>query len=316
MKPAVSIIVPVYNGEKTLERCVDSVLKQEYEDFELFLVNDGSTDKTREICDRYAASDERVLVIHKENSGVSESRNMAIAQAHGEYLQFLDCDDWITPDATKLLVRAAREEQADLVIADFYRVIGERLSHKGDIGIDGVMDQEAFVGCMMEKPADFYYGVLWNKLYRRDIIQEHQLQMNPEINWCEDFMFNLEYIRQAERFYVLRSPVYYYVKTKGSLASQGMSLSKTIQMKRMVFEYYNSFYKHVLEEEEYEKNRLQVYRFLVDAARDGIVPPVIFPGSVRLGEEQQCLDKCLSDKHRKREKRPLYRNRKKAYTEK
>ena len=140
--------------------------------------------------------------------------------------------------------------------------------------------------------------------------------MDTGISWCEDFMFNLEYIRQAERFYVLRSPVYYYVKTKGSLASQGMSLSKTIQMKRMVFEYYNSFYKHVLEEEEYEKNRLQVYRFLVDAARDGIVPPVIFPGSVRLGEEQQCLDKCLSDKHRKREKRPLYRNRKKAYTEK
>ena len=145
MKPAVSIIVPVYNGEKTLERCVDSVLKQEYKDFELFLINDGSSDKTREICERYAAADDRVLVIHKENSGVSESRNMAIAQAHGEYLQFLDCDDWITPDATKLLVRAAKEEQADLVIADFYRVIGERLSHKGDIEIDGVMDQEAFV---------------------------------------------------------------------------------------------------------------------------------------------------------------------------
>ena len=78
--PKVSIIVPVYNGEKTLERCVDSVLKQEYKDFELFLINDGSSDKTREICERYAAADDRVLVIHKENSGVSESRNMAIAQ--------------------------------------------------------------------------------------------------------------------------------------------------------------------------------------------------------------------------------------------
>lgn len=168
-------------------------------------------------------------MIHKENSGVSESRNMAIAQAHGEYLQFLDCDDWITPDATKLLVRAAKEEQADLVIADFYRVIGERLSHKGDIEIDGVMDQEAFVGCMMEKPADFYYGVLWNKLYRRDIIMKHHLQMNPEISWCEDFMFNLEYIRHARRFYALHTPIYYYVKTKGSLASQGMNLSKIDQ---------------------------------------------------------------------------------------
>lgn len=75
---------------------MDSVLKQEYKDFELFLINDGSSDKTREICERYAAADDRVLVIHKENSGVSESRNMAIAQAHGEYLQFLDCDDWIS----------------------------------------------------------------------------------------------------------------------------------------------------------------------------------------------------------------------------
>lgn len=123
------------------------------------------------------------------------------------------------------------------------------------------MDQEAFVGCMMEKPADFYYGVLWNKLYRRDIIQEHQLQMNPEINWCEDFMFNLEYIRHARRFYALHTPIYYYVKTKGSLASQGINLSKTIKMKLTVFAYYNDFYKNVLDEEEYEKNRLQVYRF-------------------------------------------------------
>ena len=286
MKPAVSIIVPVYNGEKTLERCVDSVLKQEYKDFELFLINDGSSDKTREICERYAAADDRVLVIHKENSGVSESRNMAIAQAHGEYLQFLDCDDWITPDATKLLVRAAKEEQADLVIADFYRVIGERLSHKGDIEIDGVMDQEAFVGCMMEKPADFYYGVLWNKLYRRDIIMKHHLQMNPEISWCEDFMFNLEYIRYAKVFYALHAPIYYYVKRKGSLASQGINISKTVKMKLNVFEYYNNFYKHVLEEEDYEKNRLQVYRFFIDAAGDGTVPPSILPGSKKLGDER------------------------------
>ena len=296
MKPAVSIIVPVYNGEKTLERCVDSVLKQEYKDFELFLINDGSSDKTREICERYAAADDRVLVIHKENSGVSESRNMAIAQAHGEYLQFLDCDDWITPDATKLLVRAAKEEQADLVIADFYRVIGERLSHKGDIEIDGVMDQEAFVGCMMEKPADFYYGVLWNKLYRRDIIMKHHLQMNPEISWCEDFMFNLEYVRYAETFYALRTPVYYYVKTKGSLVNQKISITKTVKMKLMMFEYYNNFYKHVLDEEDYEKNRLQVYHFLVDAAKDGFVFPASIPGNRRLGEERSsALQEVISD---------------------
>ena len=276
MNPTVSIIVPVYNGELFLKRCVDSILKQDYKDFELLLADDGSTDGSAAICDEYAASDPRVLVIHKENSGVSDTRNRAMRHAKGRYLQFVDCDDWLTADATRLMTKAA----------------------------------------MVEKPADFYYGVLWNKLFRRELVEKYHLYMDTGISWCEDFMFNLEYIRQAERFYVLRSPVYYYVKTKGSLASQGMSLSKTIQMKRMVFEYYNSFYKHVLEEEEYEKNRLQVYRFLVDAARDGIVPPVIFPGSVRLGKEQQCADKCLSDKNRKRGKRPLYRNRKKAYTKK
>ena len=110
--------------------------------------------------------------------------------------------------------------------------------------------------------------------------------MDPEICWCEDFMFNLEYIRHAQRFYALQVPIYYYVKTKGSLASQSLSISKTIRMKLMLFEYYNQFYKSVLDEEEYEKSRLKVYRFLVDAAGDGAVPPTILPGSKKLGDER------------------------------
>ena len=132
---------------------------------------------------------------------------------------------------------------------------------------------------MMENPADFYYGVLWNKLYRRSIIKDHGLQMDSRISWCEDFMFNLEYIRYAHVFYALRTPVYYYVRTKGSLVSQSMSLTRSVKTKRMVFDYYNSLYKHILDEETYEKNRLQVYRYLIDAARDGMVPPFLFPGS-------------------------------------
>ena len=114
-----------------LQRCIDSILHQEYTDYELFLVDDGSTDGSGDICDAYAAADARITVIHKENTGVSDSRNLAISQARGTYLQFLDSDDWITPDATKLFVRAATEHDCDLVIADFYRVVGERVSHKG-----------------------------------------------------------------------------------------------------------------------------------------------------------------------------------------
>ncbi len=286
MQPMVSIIVPIYNAEQYLRRCVDSILNQEYTDYELLLVNDGSTDASGDICEEYGDQDPRVIVIQKENTGVSDSRNRALDRARGKYLQFLDSDDWITPDATRLFVRAAEEYGCDMVISDFYRVVGERLSPKGDIEEEGVLTREEFAAHMMENPADFYYGVLWNKLYRRDIVEEHNLRMDTDINWCEDFMFNLEYIRYAKVFYALHAPIYYYVKRKGSLASQGINISKTVKMKLNVFEYYNNFYKHVLEEEDYEKNRLQVYRFFIDAAGDGTVPPSILPGSKKLGDER------------------------------
>lgn len=286
MRPMVSIIVPIYNAEQYLRRCVDSILNQEYTDFELLLVNDGSTDASGDICEEYRDQDPRVIVIQKENTGVSDSRNRALDRARGKYLQFLDSDDWITPDATRLFVRAAEEYGCDMVISDFYRVVGERLSPKGDIEEEGVLTREEFAAHMMENPADFYYGVLWNKLYRRDIVEEHNLRMDTDISWCEDFMFNLEYIRYAKVFYALHAPIYYYVKRKGSLASQGINISKTVKMKLNVFEYYNNFYKHVLEEEDYEKNRLQVYRFFIDAAGDGTVPPSILPGSKKLGDER------------------------------
>ena len=140
MEPKVSIIVPVYNAEKSLARCVDSILNQEFRDFELILMDDGSKDRSGEICDGYARADARVVVVHKENTGVSDTRNQAIARARGTFLQFVDSDDWLTADATKLMVRAAEETGCDMVIADFYRVVGEMVSQKGDIDADQVIE--------------------------------------------------------------------------------------------------------------------------------------------------------------------------------
>lgn len=293
MGTKISIIVPIYNAQKTLERCIDSILKQDYSDFELLLINDGSKDESGKICDAYAEQDSRVRVIHKENSGVSASRNLALKEAKGEYLQFLDADDWITPNATRLLVESLEQNCCDMVIADFYRVIGERLSHKGSIDEDGVLSREEFANLMMENPADFYYGVLWNKLYKKSIIEKNSLCMNPKISWCEDFMFNLEYIRHCENIFVLQVPIYYYVKTKGSLVSQSMSLAKTIKTKMMVFEYYTDFYKQVLTEEEYEKKRLQIYSYLMDVASDEIVPPTLISNSKKLGQERSTTNAAL-----------------------
>lgn len=293
--PFVSIIVPVYNAEKTLDRCITSILNQTYKDFELLLLNDGSTDASGSICDAYAEQDKRIRVLHKENSGVSDTRNRGIAMAEGEYLQFADSDDWMTPDATGVFVRAVREYSCDMVIADFYRVVGERVSQKGDIEEEGMMDRSGYAVHMMQNPADFYYGVLWNKFYKRSVIETYQLRMDSSISWCEDFIFNLEYVRHIRSVYALKVPVYYYVKTKGSLVSQGISMKKTIQMKRTVFSFYNDFYKDVFDDADYEKRRGQVYRFLFDAAGDGIVSPLSTQGNYRLGDERTSVSEGVQE---------------------
>jgi len=283
----VSIIVPVYNAEKYLKRCVDSILSQDYPHFELLLMDDGSRDSSGEICDAYAQKDARVRVVHKENSGVSDTRNQALDLARGEYIQFLDSDDWIVPEATRLLVRSMEQYSCDMVISDFYRVSGERVAQKGDIEEDKVMTRQEFAACMIENPADFYYGVLWNKLYRREIIEANKIRMDVSISWCEDFLFNLEYIRHASSFYALQVPVYYYLKRKGSLVTQGMSISNTVHMKINIFEYYNEFYKDVYDHEDYADIKRQVYSFFWAAAKDGSVPPALLPGSKKLGEERR-----------------------------
>lgn len=282
--PLVSIIIPVYNAQKTIGRGIDSVLNQTYRDYELILLDDGSTDGSGQICDDYAKGDKRIRVLHKENTGVSDTRNQGIAMAQGEYLQFLDSDDWLTPDSTELLVRTVTDHPCDMVIADFYRVVGERVSQKGNIEKEGMIDRAEYAVNMMRKPADFYYGVLWNKFYKRSVIEAYGIRMDTSVSWCEDFLFNLEYVRHIDSVYALKAPVYYYVKTKGSLVTQSFSMKKTIQMKLTVFARYSAFYKDVFGDEEYEKRKGKIYRFLLDVADDGTV--LSLNGNYKLGDER------------------------------
>ncbi len=290
--PQVSVIVPVYNAAKpwkeektTLHRCIDSILEQDFKDLELILVDDGSKDASAGILDEYAAADERVVVLHKENAGVSDTRNKGIGLAKGEYIQFVDADDWLDPEAVKLLVRCMENHDADMVIADFYRVVGEHTAVKGDIENETVLYRTEYADHMMKNPADFYYGVLWNKLYKADIIRRNHLEMDPEISWCEDFVFNLEYVTHCSRIAVLHVPIYYYVKTEGSLVNQSMSMSTVVRMKLSMIEYYNQFYKDILPEEEYQQRRPAIYAFLFSAAGDGSASP-LDPSTRKLGTER------------------------------
>lgn len=283
--PKVSIIIPVYNAEKALDRCIRSVLEQDFQDFELLLIDDGSKDRSAAICDEAAARDSRVHVVHKANSGVSDTRNTALHMAVGEYCQFLDADDRITPEATSVLVKAAEESGADLVVADFYREVDNHVSRKGSIEENGLLSRNEYAEEMMKRPADYYYGVLWNKLYKRSIIEQHDIHMDPTLRFSEDFIFNMEYLLHTEKVYILRIPIYYYVKTEGSLVQQGMNLRKIIRMKLNVIDYYSDFYSHIYEPAEYEERKLDIYSFLIEYAHDDFALPGL-PGTRKLGKER------------------------------
>ena len=220
----VSVIVPVYNGEKSIERCAGSILNQDYPELELILVDDGSRDRSWEIIQAIAAADHRVKAIHQENGGVSSARNRALAEASGTYVQFADVDDWLPMDATKMLVREMEAQSAELVVGDFYRVVDGNVSEKGSIEMGGALTLQQYANAMMLSPADLYYGVLWNKLYRRDIIEQYSIRMDENISYSEDMIFNLEYLLHVKSVAILKAPVYYYQYTKGSLVDQSLNL--------------------------------------------------------------------------------------------
>ena len=280
----VSVIIPVYNAEKTIERCVRSVLDQEFQDLELIAVDDGSKDASGKILDEIAKKDSRLHVVHVENGGVSRARNIGLSMIQGEYVQFLDADDYIPMESTKLLVRTMEKSQCDLVIADFYRVVGDKVARKGSIRSDALLTLQEFATLMMESPSDFYYGVLWNKLYRSSILLENDLKMDEDLNYCEDFIFNMEYLLHTKTINPLPVPVYYYIKTEGSLVTQSMTLTKVVSTKINVYSYYNNFFRNVLDEKQYRKDRLAIAGYLVNSASDDHAPGFL-PGTRKLGNE-------------------------------
>ncbi len=284
--PLVTLIIPVYNAEKYLSRCLDSVMRQEFTDMEVLLLNDGSRDGSLKICREYEEKDLRFRVIDKENTGVSDTRNVGIRLAEGKYLQFADSDDWLADDAVESMVRAAERENCDFLIADFYRVNKDRYVEKKHIRRTDVMKREEFAMEMAKKPADYYYGVMWNKLYRRELVRRHGLFCDTSMNWCEDFLFNLGCIRYADRFLALQKPVYYYMKRKGSLVSKEAVSADAVRVRFELLEKYRALYQSM---GLYEEHKLKINSYIVAICRDGGAGRMN-PGRQKLPREDVILD--------------------------
>ena len=163
-------------------------------------------------------------------------------------------------------VRAAQATGADLVISHFFRVDGERQAQRGHIKGERLLTRQEFAQEMVKAPANYYYGALWNKLYRRSIVARQGLRFPADVSWSEDFLFNLEYIRHVRLVAAVPKPLYYYHKRRGSLITSQATLRRLIRMKRDTFNYYKDLYQDL---DLYYEQKAKVYRYLIAAATDG-----------------------------------------------
>ena len=286
-QPLVSIILPGYNAQNHLARCVGSICAQTYRNIEIIILNDGSKDQSLPVCEEFRQKDPRILLVDKANSGVSDTRNLGLKLASGKYVEFVDSDDYLDPDFTERLVAAAEENEADFVIAPYKMVIPAGASKpeqvldkiQDELGVmsvarppevreygflpAGVYDKDTFALRLMDKPASYFYSVLWNKLYRRDILTGNDIQFVSEMRWAEDLVFNLRYIQYAERFVAIDKPGYYYVQNPQSICHTQINAATIVQNKLQVFRYYKDLYTRL---GIYEEVRPQLYKFLVDIA--------------------------------------------------
>ena len=203
----ISIVIPVYNTEEYLSQCVDSILRQTYPDWQLILVDDGSTDRSGNICEGYVGKDSRISVIHKQNGGVSSARNVGMAAAKGEYLCFVDADDWLDPDFLS-------DFQVDKYGADFY-ISGWHFNVYGKV-FSSTRYREAYCCSVPDIRTEFLRqnlkanGYPWGKLYKLSIIRNHGIRFNEKLSINEDHLFVFQYYSLAETLLVTDTAGYQY----------------------------------------------------------------------------------------------------------
>lgn len=204
-KEKISIIVPVYNVEKYLCRCLDSILSQSMQDYVVFLIDDGSKDQSGEICDDYAEKDKRFVVVHQKNQGVSKTRQKALDMVSTDYVAFIDPDDYIEKDYLEKLYNAADKNNADLVWCDY---VENRLNSDTDHPCDlSDMTREGLLRGILDSK---FSAVLWNKLFRASIIKGNNICFEASLKTAEDILFVSKFVCHSSRFSYVNNVLYNY----------------------------------------------------------------------------------------------------------
>lgn len=225
--PIISIIVPVYNVEKYLSRCIDSVLKQTYTDFELLLIDDGSPDKSGEICDEYALKDLRVRVFHKENGGVSSARNLGLDHAVGDFVMFVDSDDWIAADCLELCIKEIYEKDLDALQFGFAMVWDDRQTYRIKDRTD-VLSGDKYIN------NNNFNVSAGGGIYRTDIIRFKNIRFNESIKYAEDQLFILSFLKNAKRIMYKDVVLYYYYQNPESAVHNSKSKDMLLSCEKLI----------------------------------------------------------------------------------
>ena len=215
--PSVTVVVPVYNMGHLLPKAIDCLLRQTCQDYELLIVDDGSTDGSGAVCDAQEGRDPRIRVIHKENGGLSSARNCGIEHANGEYIIFPDPDDWVEPEYLSGLLSLREANGTDLEICGhFVTYDASERQHNPDAAAR-ILDRETALELLM-KPSAFC-GFAWNKLYHLDLIREHMLRFDTELGMAQDLHFAYRYLCLCERISYDPKPLYHYYQAGGGVTS-------------------------------------------------------------------------------------------------
>ena len=219
--PLISVIVPVYNVEIYLETCILSITNQTYENLEIILIDDGSTDSCPAICDKWSENDRRIKVIHKKNGGLSDARNTGIDIAKGEYFIFVDSDDKIKPQMISALYRCIVENNCKISLCNIICTDDnyQPLKENGDIIPQGVYSSKDVIIKLANQSFSWKWVVAWNKIYHRSLFENLRY---PKGKYHEDEYLIVPLLLQVEKVAVISEELYYYVQREGSIMSEGV----------------------------------------------------------------------------------------------
>lgn len=229
---AISIIICVYNAEKTLKRCIESILAQTFNDFEVIIINDGSTDKCIQIIEDYKSIDNRIKVISQKNCGVACARQIGLVNSTGDFITTIDSDDWIEPDALKQMYECAVRTLSDITICDYYTNSSAQIAYLNEQHCD---KSDAFA-VLRKLMTNEIKGFTWNKLFRLSFIKKHLIQFTTDFVYCEDLFFCIQLCQANAKITFLNKAFYHY-----DLYSQPCSLSRTLSQKSV------ENYRHIIE---------------------------------------------------------------------